>query len=234
MFLERFGEGRAGRVVPVVDEHLRRAAPGEAEHPVQQAVFVSVPAHAGQIGDLGPDGDVLAVGAGAEILHQRGHVLRVIERLGRLAARALGLARFILGLAHLDVRRVAQHNVRQRTGGGGGVNGPGKAVLGQQRQQARVVDVRVREQGEVHFAGGDGQALVDEHVLPLLHAAVHDEARAAALDERAAARHLMRRAEECYFHVAPFPRWADVRKSSAISMTYFSSGRRSGRQAITA
>ena len=94
--------------------------------------------------------------------------------------------------------------------------------------------MRVRQQGDIHLAGGYGQALVHEHVLPLLHAAVHDKADSAALDEGAAARDLVGRAEKRYFHVAPFPRWADVRKSSAISLTYSSSGRRSGRQAITA
>ena len=64
-----------------------------------------------------------------------------------------------------------------------------------------MVDVRVREQREVDRAGGDGQALVHEHIAPLLHAAVDDKAGRAALDIGAAPRDLVRRAEEGDSHL---------------------------------
>ena len=76
----------------------------------------------------------LAVGAGAQVLRQRRDVLRVVQRLDRRAARALSLAGLVLGLAHLYVRAVAEHDVRQRAGRGGGVHAAGKAVFRQQRQ----------------------------------------------------------------------------------------------------
>ena len=65
--------------------------------------------------------------------------------------------------------------------------------------------MRVRQKHEVQRARRDGQSLILEEVLALLHAAVNYAALVAGLDVRAASRDLMRRAEKCYFHfIFPF------------------------------
>ena len=136
----------------------------------------------------------LAVAAGAEAAHYPRNVIKVIQRLDLRAAAAQRFARFPLRVRHLDVRAVAQHDVAERGRRGACVHRAAEALLVQQRQVAGVVYVRVGQQDEINAAGADGQLLVHENVLALLHAAVDQTALVADLDESAAACDFMRRA----------------------------------------
>ena len=94
-------------------------------------------------------------------------------------ARPPGLAGAPLRLHLLDVGRVEQHDLGQVAGGGGGVDGPGIALLHQPREPARVVDVGVGEQDERDLRGVEGEGREVERLLllaPLMHAAIHQEA----------------------------------------------------------
>ena len=141
-----------------------------------------------------------AVVAGAQQADGADGVVQIVEGLLMGRAAALPLAVFVLRLAHLDVGAVAQHDVAEGAGGGGGVDGAAVALLVQQRELARVVDVGVGQQHKVQLRSPDRQGLVFKEILPLLHAAVHQALFIAHLDERAAAGDLMGRAEKCDFH----------------------------------
>ena len=143
----------------------------------------------------------LAVAAGAEAAHDARNVVKVVQRLDLRAAAAQRFARFPLCVRHLDVRAVAQHDVAERGRRRACVHRAAEALLVQQRQVAGVVYVRVGQQDEINAAGADGQLLVHENVLALLHAAVDTAALVADLDESAAAGDFVRRAQECYLHI---------------------------------
>ena len=155
--------------------------------------------------DVLPDLHALPVGARAQ---QREHALGIlerIERLGRGAAGASGLAPPPLGLGHLDVRRVAQHDAAQVARRLGGVDRAAKALLIQQRQVAGVVHVRVRDEHELDLRRRDGDVDVLKLVAPLLHAAVDQAVMPADLEQGAAAGHLVVGADKCQLHgLAPF------------------------------
>ena len=91
----------------------------------------------------------------------------------------LGLAVLPLGLHLLDVGRIPEHDVTQRVGGGGGVDGPPEALGGQRRNHAGVVDVGMGEHHRVKRRGVERQRLVLIGIPPLLHAAVHQNVLAA-------------------------------------------------------
>ena len=143
----------------------------------------------------------LAVGARAEEPQRGERVVGGVQRLHGGPPRALGLARLPLRVGHLNVRRVQQHDAAECVGGLGGVNSAAEAVFAELRQKARVVDVRVGEEHRVDLAGSDGQRRVFKHVHALLHAAVDEVEMPGALQQRAAAGDLVRRAEEGEFHI---------------------------------
>ena len=78
-------------------------------------------------------------------------------------------------------------------------DGPAKAQRAQPRQQAAVVDVRVRQQHEVDVARleGPGREVALARLAPALeHAAVDEEAQAFGFDQETGARDLPCSAEE--------------------------------------
>ena len=150
--------------------------------------------------DVLPDLHALPVGARAQ---QREHALGVlerIERLGRGASSAGGLASPPLGLGHLDVRRVAQHDAAQVARRLRCVDRAAKALLIQQRQVAGVVHVRVRDEHELDLRRRDGDVDVLKLVAPLLHAAVDQAVMPADLEQGAASGHLVVGADKCQLH----------------------------------
>ena len=151
--------------------------------------------------DVVADVDELADLAGAEAVDSRLHVVKVVHRLIDVLAGTLGLAVLPFGLLHLDVRAVAQHDVTEIGRRLGQIDPAAKTVLAQQRQSSGVVDVGVRDQHEVKRRRLDRQILVDEYVLALLHAEVHQTAPSAYLEIGAAAGDLVRCAEKRDFHL---------------------------------
>ena len=112
--------------------------------------------------------DRLTVLAGGDELKDIHRVLGGIERLDRLAARALTLAVAVLGVALLNMSGVEQHDAHEVGGHTGGQDASGKAALDQQRDAARVVDVRVGDEQDVDVAGVEGEHGVVQLVAPLL------------------------------------------------------------------
>ncbi len=112
--------------------------------------------------------DRLTVLAGGDELKDVHRVLGGIERLDRLAARALALAVLILGVALLNVGGVEQHDVHEIRRQAGGQDAARKAAFDQQRDAARVVDVRVGDEQDVDVAGVEGEHGVVQLVAPLL------------------------------------------------------------------
>ena len=158
-------------------------------------------AHVGQAdGDAVVDLGDLVVGAGDHVGHDAVHVVQIVQGLHCRLAGALGLAALPLGLLHLDVGRVAQHDVAQLHRGGAGIDRAAEALLPQQRQQARVVDVGVGQQHEVQLRRGDGDGLVFKEVAALLHAVVHQALLVAHLQIGTAPRDLMGGAEKRDLH----------------------------------
>ena len=112
--------------------------------------------------------DALAVFADGEELKDIHRVLGGVERLDRLAARALTLAVAVLGVALLNMSGVEQHDAHEVGGHTGGQDASREAALDQQRDAARVVDVRVGDEQDVDVAGVEGEHGVVQLVAPLL------------------------------------------------------------------
>ena len=152
------------------------------------------------------DGEVLADLHQLVIAHRaqmRDGGLGVVERVDRLIRRSAGAAAFAvapLGLALLNVRAVTQHDAAEIARLACGVNGAVEPVFEKQRQIAGVVDVRMGQKDKVDLPRRHRQLLVFKDVLPLLHAAVNKAAVIPALDECAAARNFMGRAQKGNFH----------------------------------
>ena len=144
--------------------------------------------------------NLLAVGAGAQELQEPLHVLEIIDRLHVRLSGASGLAALPLGLGELDVRRVLEHDVAEVARRLRGVHRAAKALLVEQRQQPRVVQMRVRHEHELERVRRRGDRDVFKHVAALLHAAVDEAQMPSDLQHRAAAGHLMVCANECELH----------------------------------
>ena len=112
--------------------------------------------------------DRLTVLAGGDELKDVHRVLGSVERLDRFAARALALAVLILGVALLNVSGVEQHDAHEIRRQAGGQDAAREAALDQQRDAARVVDVRVGDEQDVDVAGVEGEHGVVQLVTPLL------------------------------------------------------------------
>ena len=185
------------------DDLLFRAALGEPCLDARAAEQVADIREADD--DVFPDLNALAVAAWAQQTQHALHVLERIQRLGRRLAGAGGLAPLPLGLGHLDVRRVAQHDAAQVAGRLRGVDRAAEALLIQQRQVAGVVHVRVRDEHKLDLRRRDGDGNVLKQVPPLLHAAVDQAVVPADLEQGAAAGHLVVGADKCQLHgLAPF------------------------------
>jgi len=108
-----------------------------------------------------------------DLLHACGRMMDAFETAGgRGRAGAGGLAPLPLGLGHLNVRRVAQHDAAQVARRLRGVDRAAKALLIQQRQVGGVIPVRVRDEHELDLCRRDGDGDILEQIAPLLHAAV--------------------------------------------------------------
>ena len=147
-------------------------------------------------GDAVVDLDLLSVAAGPQQGHQSRRIIQVVQRLHRWPAAALVLAVFPFRFGHLDVGTVAQHDIAQRAGGCTGIYRAAKALLIQQRQQARVIHMSVGQQYEIQCLRRHRQRLVDVDVLALLHAIVHKAALVPHFQIGTAACDLMGRAQE--------------------------------------
>lgn len=98
------------------------------------------------------------------------------------------------------MRAVAQHDAAEIARLACGVNGAVKPVFEKQRQIAGVVDVRMGQKDKIDLPAATGSFWFSKDVLPLLHAAVNKAAVIPALDECAAARNFMGRAQKGNFH----------------------------------
>ena len=159
-------------------------------------------AHAKAVGDR----HALAVPAGPEARRRALRVVYSVQRLDRRLARPLCLARFPRSLRFLNVRRVAQHNVRQTARGRCGVDLPAEAVFVELRQKPRVVDVRMGQKNSADVLRRDRQRNIFVDVHALLHAAVDQVLLPCQLQQRTASRDLVGRANECDLHgqIPPF------------------------------
>ena len=170
------GEGEAQGLPLVLDvEHDDRAA----QH---------VPRVEERQRDARRDGLSAVIGQADDLSQRLCHVRLAVKRLDGLEP---GLAAFdqagdVTRVGFLDHRRVEQHRRREIARRGRRVDGPVEAVAAQQRQRARVVDVRVRQHHRVE------RPPVDRDVAVLL-----ERLAAAALKEAAVEQHRgARRAQE--------------------------------------
>ena len=159
----------------------------------------------------------LAILAAPQQLDRAHGALHGVEGRRRHLTGALRLAFTPLGVGLLNVGGVPQHQVAQATRRAGGEDRAPEAVVVQLGQQAGVVDVGMGQEHRLHRGGGHGQRFILEHVDALLHTAVHKEIAPAAGDHRAAAGHLMRRAQKGQFH-------SDSRPFSAFAVLASFSG----------
>jgi len=163
-------EGDAGPRAVVLDiEHDHRAA--------QHVAGVEQLEH-----DPRRDGVRAPVGQADDLAEQPGDVVLVVERLDGLHVQALALDQLadVPGVRLLNHGRVEQHGRAQIPRGRRRVDRPPVAVLVEQRQQARVVDVRVREHDRRQLVDGDlhrAVALVGFTPPALEHAAVEQDRR---------------------------------------------------------
>ena len=112
--------------------------------------------------------DLFFILAGRHVLEDVQRVLLGVERLNVLAARSLALAVFILRIALLNVGRVEQHDLHQVRRHARCKDAAVKAVFHQQRDTARVVDVRVGDEQNIDIAGSESEITVVELVAALL------------------------------------------------------------------
>ena len=185
------------------DDLLFRAALGEPRLDARAAEQVADIREADD--DVFPDLDALAVAARTQQTQHALYVLERIQRFGCRLAGAGGLASLPLGLGHLDVRCIAQHDAAQVACRLRGVDRAAKALLIQQRQVAGVIHVRVRDEHKLDLRRRDGDGDVLKQVASLLHAAVDQAVVPADLKQSAAAGHLVVGADKCQLHgLAPF------------------------------
>ena len=135
--------------------------------------------------------------AGAEPLQAVLGIRQVVDGRFRLQTGPGRFPGFPLGLLHLDMGTVHQHNGTEVRGFLRRVDAAPEPVLGQQRQKARMVNMGMGQQHIVQLRRAHGQTLIFKAVLALLHPAVHQAHDAAALHHGAGACHLMGRAQKC-------------------------------------
>ena len=112
--------------------------------------------------------DLFFILAGRHVLEDVQRVLLGVERIDMLAARALALAVFVLGVALLNVGGVKQHDLHQIRRQARRQDAAVEAVFHQQRDTARVVDVRVGDEQNIDIAGSESEITVVELVTALL------------------------------------------------------------------
>ena len=128
---------------------------------------------------------------GDKLLHRVLRVLHRVKRHGRFFARTLRFAVAPLGFKLLNVGGVLEHNRAKPRGGDCRINPPFKAVRGEQRQFAGMVNVRVGQHHAVDFPGRYGQIGVLISVGTLFKPAVNQNPFAARLQKRTAAGHFV-------------------------------------------
>ena len=112
--------------------------------------------------------DLFFILAGRHVLEDIQRVLLGVERINMLAARALALAVFVLSVALLNVSGVEQHDLHQICCQACRQDAAVEAVFHQQRDTARVVDVRVGDEQNIDIAGSESEITVVELVAALL------------------------------------------------------------------
>ena len=112
--------------------------------------------------------DLFFILAGRHVLEDIQRVLLGVERIDMLAARALALAVFVLSVALLNVSGVEQHDLHQICCQTCRQDAAVEAVFHQQRDTARVVDVRVGDEQNIDIAGSKSEITVVELVAALL------------------------------------------------------------------
>ena len=112
--------------------------------------------------------DLFFILAGRHVLEDVQRVLLGIERIDMLAARALALAVFVLSVALLNVSGVEQHDFHQICCQACRQDAAVEAVFHQQRDTARVVDVRVGDEQNIDIARSESEITVVELVAALL------------------------------------------------------------------
>ena len=133
--------------------------------------------------------DLFFILAGRHVLEDIQRVLLGVERLNVLAARSLALAVFILRIALLNVGGVEQHDLHEVCRQARRQDAAVEAVFHQQRDAARVVDVRVGDEQNIDAAGSESEITVVELVASLLQSAVDEDLLAVDLQAVARPRH---------------------------------------------
>ena len=147
----------------------------------------------------------LSVLLGIEELEGLLRVCQGVEGLYLLPAGPLSLLVLPLGIALLNMSGVSEHDGQQLGGEPGGIDGPGKALLDQQRNAAGVVDMGVGDQNIVDVAGGKIQGVVIVLVPALLETAVDQDLPAVDFQTVAAAGDRVGRAKKRKLHVTVPP-----------------------------
>ena len=127
-------------------------------------------------------------------------ILLVIQRLHHIPARALRLAVFPLGFKFLNVRGVQKHDAAQRRGSARRKDLPAESMLVKQREQSRVIHVRVRQQNHIDLARRHRDRFILIQIRSLLQSAVDQDLLPARLQIIAASGHFVCRTYKCQFH----------------------------------
>ena len=205
------GEHDAPRAAPLVDGDLDDRRPEDVPGVDEPRAHVRMRR------------DRVAVLDGAQSLERRHRLHDRVERC-RLAGRAAGgaapMPEVALGLDLLDVAAVREHHPEQVGRRRRAPDRPAEAQQREARQQARVVDVGVRQQDEIDVAHVERErlAVLALGLAPALeHAAVHQEGAAGRAHPRTGSGDFAGGAEKRDFHrgwprvvAAPRPRLVRV------------------------
>ena len=152
--------------------------------------------------------DLPAIFTGDNQFQRLHDVLEGVQGLHRSCAGTAALLVFPVGVAFLDVGRIAEHDVQQFPGDTGAEDPAPEALLHQQRQAARMVNMGVGDNDIVDETWYKFQLTVAviPFIFTLLQAAVNENLAAVAGDAVAAAGDGSRRAVKGQFHrVSSFP-----------------------------
>ena len=135
-----------------------------------------------------------------DIGHGAHGVLHRVDGLHNGTARALVAPVLILGVRLLDVGAVDQHDLHQPGSEPGGPDLAGEALAHQHGDAPAVVNMGMGDQDIVNGIGRKGQLVVIDLILPLLQAAVDQDALSVDLQTVAAAGNAFIRSKETQLH----------------------------------
>ena len=120
-----------------------------------------------------PKLDHLMIVHSTEVLQRICRIRKIIDRLYLRQTRTTPLPVLPLTLLHLDMRRIPQHDLRQRLRRLRRQHCPVEALLISHRDHPRMIDMRMRQQDIIDLRVLDRQRRVLIVIPSLLHTTVH-------------------------------------------------------------